>query len=618
MGYSLAGMSRWFRGAVKASPTMVGEVEEQRLRSAEGAMLRLLDDDIDGATKILKEHDSSYHYLGRGIASFIASMLGAEKELLKDAAAILQKAEDKSWEDMKRAQKESTAFRSTIYPPGTEYLLCYAIAQFTGALAAVLSGSVTEAVKGFYKLRKAYITLDGIMEIEARYFKQKGRPRRGSRLSWASLGSRPTTQEAENTPVGSEGVSASSSVEFSSEKLASIEPSNAPNEKVRNNPEHLGGFTPISPLPPTPVSVRSHLLEEDPENLGFTEHTDIFVHSGTRLCYGILLVVFSMIESPLFSKILYIVGFKGDRERGTRYLWQASRFSNFNSAIAGIALLGYYNSLVGFCDILPTDSGAEDDLAGYPRLRLQGLLKDMRRRYPDSKLWKLEDARMEGHNKNLKAALRTLVENAGSHMKQIAIINTFETGLTSMFIHEYQLCAETWATCAELSQWSPTLYAYLSGASYLELYRDHQESDPAAAEVYKQKATEYIQKGPPLAGRQKVMSKELPFDIYIVRKVKKWEERAASWGVDLVDAVGVSPLAEMIYFWNGLKKCTEEQLQKTLSILEWTRTGVPEKYEADLDERATQALLRSAVLRNLKQYSLAREVLKTEILKHER
>ena len=594
---------------------MVYEEEEQNLRSAETAMLRLLDDDIDEATKVLKQQNSSYHYVGRGISSFIASMLGAEKELLKDAAAVLQAAEEKSWEDMKRAQKDPTAFRSKIYPPGTEYLLCYAISQFTGALAAVLSGSVTEAIRGFYKLRKAYLTLDGIMDIEAKYLKEQARLQNGSRLSWASLSNRPSTRDAEPTPAASKQVSASSSQEFNREKLASIEP---PNEKSGNEPESLETLSPISPLPPTPVSVRSHLLDDDPENLGFTAHTDIFIHSGTRLCYGILLVVFSMIESPLFSRILYIVGFKGDRERGTRYLWQAARFNNFNSAIAGIALLGYYNSLVGFCDILPTDPGAEDDLAGYPRAKLEGLLRHMRGRYPDSKLWKLEDARMEGHNKNLKVAMQMLSANLGSKMKQIAIINMFEAGLTAMFIHEYQLCADMWTTCADLSQWSPTIYAYLTGASYLELYRNLRESDPAAAKEYKTKATEYIRKGPPLAGRQKVMSKELPFDIYITRKVKKWEERASSWGVDLVDAIGVSPLAEMMYFWNGLKKCNEEQLQMTLDILEWTRTSEPEKHKADLDETATHALLRAAVLRNMKQYSTARQVLKTEILSHDR
>lgn len=611
-------MSRWFKGAAKAAPSLVAEEEEQHLRSAEGAMLKLLDDNIEEANKILQQQNSSYHFLARGISNFIASMLGAEKEHLKEAAAVLHTAEEKNWEDMKRAQREPTAFRSKIYPAGTEYLLCYAIAQFTGALAAVLSGSVTEAIKGFYKLRKAYITLDGIMEIESKYFKQKAHLQNGSRSSWTGLVSRTTTREAETTPAASAGVSASSSQEFYSEKLTSIEPPNVPNEKYHTERGSVEVLSPISPLPPTPVSVRSHLLEDDPENLGFTEHTDIFIHSGTRLCYGILLVVFSMIESPLFSKILYIVGFKGDRERGTRYIWQASRFNNFNSAIAGIALLGYYNSLVGFCDILPTDPGAEDDLSGYPRIRLQGLLKDMRRRYPDSKLWRLEDARMEGHNKNLKAAQKTLAENAGSQLKQIASINMFETALAAMFLHDYQFCAEAWNKCAELSQWSPTVYAYLTGACYLELYRDHRKSDPAAAKGYKDKATEYIRKGPPLAGRQKVMSKELPLDVYIVRKVKKWEERASSWGVDLVDATGVSPLAEMIYFWNGLKKCNEEQLERTLDILEWTRTSEPEKHIADLDERASQALLRSAVLRNMKQYSAARELLETEILCHDR
>ena len=117
-----------------------------------------------------------------------------------------------------------------------------------------------------------------------------------------------------------------------------------------------------------------------------------------------------------------------------------------------------------------------------------------------------------------------------------------------MFIHDYALCAKSWVQCAELSTWSPTLYAYLTGIAYVELYRDAQDSDPTTAAKYKEKATEYIRKGPPLSGRQKVMSRELPFDTYIVRKVAKWEERVKSWKVDLVDAIGVSPLAEVSLF----------------------------------------------------------------------
>ena len=117
----------WFRSATRAQrPAMVAAEEDQHLQDVELALLKLLNDDIAEADKILKRKDSSYHHLGRGISSFIGSMLGVEKELLKDAAAELHLAENKTWDDMKRAQREPQAYQSHIYPPGTEYLLCYA------------------------------------------------------------------------------------------------------------------------------------------------------------------------------------------------------------------------------------------------------------------------------------------------------------------------------------------------------------------------------------------------------------------------------------------------------------------------------------------------------------
>lgn len=404
---------------------------------------------------------------------------------------------------------------------------------------------MTEAIKGFYKLRKAYLTLDGILTVETNYLKrtsgyQAGSAHKGITGHLKDQGDEnvppETAHSANNIPDGA----------TSEKEHTTLEPIHMPNGDATNDATTVGKLTPINSIAQTATRVKSNLLEQDPAELGITSHTDIFIHSGTRLCYGILLVVFSMIENPIFNKILYIVGFKGDRERGTRYLWEASRFENFNSAIAGIALLGYYNGLVGFCDILPTDSGSGDDLSGYPKAKCEVLLADMVKRYPSSRLWKLEEARMLGYNKNLKAAAEILAENSNSSMKQIATINMFEMSLTSMMIHDYQLCADSWTKCADLSSWSPTLYAYMTGAAYVELYRNLRGSDPTAAKSFKHKATEYIRKGPPLAGRQKVMSKELPFDIFVVRKVKKWEERAKLWGVDLVDAVGASPLNEMM------------------------------------------------------------------------
>lgn len=103
---------------------MFAEDEDRCLQQVEHALLQLLNDDIAEADRVLKDQDSAYHHLGRGISSFIASMLGVEKELLKDAASTLQLAENKAWENLKKSEQQLTAFRSNIYPPGTEYLLC--------------------------------------------------------------------------------------------------------------------------------------------------------------------------------------------------------------------------------------------------------------------------------------------------------------------------------------------------------------------------------------------------------------------------------------------------------------------------------------------------------------
>jgi hypothetical protein len=601
---------------------MEAEAEDKHLRHVETALLQLLNDDIDEANRILKEHESSYHYLGRGISSFLSSMLGGEKEMVKEALSKLLASENKNWEDMKKAQKDDTAYRSKIYPAGTEYLLCYVgkfsyllialapeltllVSQLTSAICGVMSGSVTEAIKGFYKLRKAFQTLDGILQVESEYLKH----RVGNTSRTSLRGPPPTSINPNKVRI--------------SHDLGPNDEKNDQNVNEGSNLSDLDEYEvvdsePASGTPLDAYMVQSRLLEIDPASVGITSHTDIFIHSGVRLCYGMLLIIFSMVENPLFTKILYIVGFKGDRERGARYLWQATRFDNFNSAIAGIALLGYYNGLVGFSDILPTDPGAEDDLTGYPKEKCRALLKDMRSRYPDSKLWRMEEARMQGFDRRLDIAIKMLEANSESKMKQIAAINLFEMSFTSMFMHDYQLSVKCWDKCAAVSKWSPAMYAYQSGISHLELYREYRLTDPVRAKKEKELAEKYIRKAPPLAGKQKVMSKELPFDTFITRKVQKWEERAKKWKVDLADATGTSPFAEMIYLWNGSRKQNKEELEKSLECVAWERTTHPEKFETDVDERAVCALVTASVWKNMGEYEEARVILEIDVLRHDR
>lgn len=67
------------------------------------------------------------------------SILGFETDIMKDAAEKLAEAELVACADLKKAKKESNGIRTSIYPPGSEYALCYAQAQLMSAIVGVLN-----------------------------------------------------------------------------------------------------------------------------------------------------------------------------------------------------------------------------------------------------------------------------------------------------------------------------------------------------------------------------------------------------------------------------------------------------------------------------------------------
>lgn len=93
------------------------------------------------------------------------------------------------------------------------------------------------------------------------------------------------------------------------------------------------------------------------------------------------------------------------------------------------------------------------------------------------------------------------------------------------------------------------------------------------------------------------MAQSLPLEVFADRKIKKWQARAKELDVRLVDGVGVAPVEEMMYFWNGYKRMADEDYEKSLIAL---RFGMDKegKVEEAVDEGAVRALLTSIVLRN--------------------
>ena len=123
-------------------------------------------------------------------------------------------------------------------------------------------------------------------------------------------------------------------------------------------------------------------------------------------------------------------------------------------------------------------------------------------------------------------------------------------------------------------------------------------TDPAQAQVHKDAVLKYFHHAMHGVDRKKLMATELPFDNFVTRKIKKWTKRAEEWGIDLVDAVGVSPSEEMIYYLGGHKFLQESQLEKSLAILSWSERS-PRWNEEDTDEVCIQSLLKGVVYRCL-------------------
>ncbi|KAJ9250911.1 hypothetical protein DTO207G8_5718 [Paecilomyces variotii] len=614
--------------------------EAQELENAMRAATLILSDDVDAAEAGLDKGNSSYHKLGKGVVAFVRATLGFEQEIMRQASDRLNEAETSAWSDQHRATHDANApnaYRSAIYSPGAEYALCQAMAQLMGAVIAVLNESLTESIKGFYKLRKAYITLDGILQMEEKYLQE----RKSKDLTGAvraSLENPKTAQRSATSALGTKELSAKSSQLSFSSKRARTFPLNSKRtdasarssteafhdaeepECSSDLPGRLSDLDISDKVSESPASMDSlRGIHDDPDSDIFTTPIDVFIHSGANLCFGVLLLIISMVP-PAFSKLLSIIGFRGDKHRGLQMLWQASKFHNLMGAIAALALLGYYNGFVRYCDIIPDETMDHGEgIEGYPRERLAALLAEMRERFPKSQLWLLEESRMHGANKNLEEAVKMLSEGERSPLKQVEALRVFERSLNAMYLHKYELCSQSFLECVELNSWSRSLYYYIAGSAHVVLYRRYLKSDPSLAAKHAETATELLRKAPTQAGKKRFLARQLPFDVFVTRKIAKWEARTKEWGVPLVDAVGVDPIEEMNFFWNGFGRMTTEQLEDSLRNLEWSESDANKHWHREgPDEKAILAVLRAAILRSQRRHEEAKELLRNQILDHDR
>jgi hypothetical protein len=295
------------------------------------------------------------------------------------------------------------------------------------AVVGVLNESLTESIKAFYRLRKAYIALDAILKMEEKFMELRDP-------------SREILPRSSDLPKA--GAIESDSPSQSSGQGPSVAQAIPTDEKgLAGSLSGLNVNEPASDVSGTSTPDGSNIITHDPDSDIFKNEIDVFVHSGANFCFGILLLLISMVP-PAFSKLLSIIGFHGDKQRGLRMLWQASKFHNLIGGVAALALLGYYNGFVRYCDIMPDPTPGEGDVEGYPQERLAALLAEMRFRFPNSRLWLLEESRMKGANKDLDGALELLCSNNRSPLKQVEALCVFEKSLNALFLHRYDVCSD--------------------------------------------------------------------------------------------------------------------------------------------------------------------------------
>lgn len=685
---SSAGASRATTPVPLGDGDAVMSPEEQELadlKDAMEAMAHIMNDDPEGAEAQLRQRKepSSFHLLGLGVSIFMRSILGFEKDVMAEASKCIAECETRSWNDKAKAEKRGAATDGRLFPNGSEFAIVYAQALLMNAVVSVLHESLTDALKAFYKLRKAMAVMSAISAAEEQILKEQGVSNEQSRPF-----EQPTTAPGSDKPAAEE--EEDSDLEFVDANEKTLSPG-APtpatyggHTSTQSSADHLTDTTATlekrlqaldvaeetvdSQVPsssasrvPSPGS-HPELADTASDDGHFTHPIDVFIHSAINMCYGSLMLVLSMVP-PAFSRLLSIIGFRGDRDKGLQMLWQSAAHPNMNGAVAGLLLLGYYHGLLAFADVLPSEQdvaelAGPDEIVGYPRGRCIELLRVMRERYPASGLWRMEEARVLLGEKKLKEGIEMLEGCGDAKMVQVTALSTFELAVSSVCFLDWPRVHSSFLRMVELNDWSHALYYFIAASAHLEMYRDavHElgglsalgdvdESDGSDAErgekagdgveaasskdgpdpeevrrkelrstarLYKKSAETMFRKVPTTAGRKRFMARQMPFETFVMRKVAKWEERATMLKLDLADAIGPSPAAEMIYLWNGGKRMNLDLVERALGVLEWDRctsSATVAQAQGEADEVALYGVGKAALLRHAGRDEEARKIL---------
>ncbi|CCG82049.1 Putative uncharacterized protein [Taphrina deformans PYCC 5710] len=320
--------------------------------------------------------------------------------------------------------------------------------------------------------------------------------------------------------------------------------------------------------------------------------TDYFTACATVSGYGFLSLIISAMP-PTVARVLSVVGFKGNKEQALSDLWSVAAAPNIMGALGLLGLLTYYGAVGALCDIVPDTTEQAQ--------KLSDLLDSTIRRYPGSSLWKLTRGRMQQQRGDIYLGIQTLESmQPKAHLKQIEAFRNYDLGFAYVTTFQWEKAVDKFILVEAGNDWSKALYHYLIGSCFVELYRD------TADAAFAKKAQFYFDKAPAHAGKKKVMGKELPIEVFLKRKLKKW----ATCRKDnrLVDGIAVSPIMEICHIYNLWKKMDQDLCKKAMLMV--TRQG---QCSDAADDVLTRQSMMLALKRRLCDWNAAQSIMQAGV-----
>lgn len=650
----------------EATPLILQQAHDFEL--ALQSMDYLLDDRTkEGLHLIEDDQNCTIKVLANGVIKFLEATLGFEPDVMKKAGEILTKAENLSHRDRAKYQKIKLK-TSANFPPGTEYAVTYAESNLLNALIMLLSESMIESAKALYKLRKAYHTLDEVFVLIREY---ESRQKLQEQHQQGDLSKIPNQS---SSTINSQASSVFADIPFSlstdqlrDAKLTGFAETIQQMRSSRLNGAHIGNT-------PATDRLRSELgyskeaeTVVDSDANSTTEQriidesqstVDEFIISGANLCFGILQLVLSLIP-PAIGKVLSVVGFKGSRENGLKMIWKSVEGRNVHGCIGLLALLVFYDGPFQFTDAdfdipdlsrtksrtstthseqklslqksmsqkrMRSESNAFQGVGKptllHPGKKLEDALLYARALFPHSALWLLQESRMLAARGRLEEALELMDSlDRKIEMRQVEALLVFDRTMILIFLHQYERAAADLKTLVDINGWSPGLYTYCAGCCYLELYRMCEmgiitdEKELKRKQYFRNKAKELILEAPQYSKGGKINGKQMPFDKFLIRKIAQFENAAQTFKVDIIDAIGTSPVHELAYFWNGYNRMPEDHLEIANKLLDYSiseHAKVPELQNQSM----IRNLLKSITLRRLGEISEGDELIDKKVLKY--